>query len=252
MKNILLNNIKNKITNFIKKLSCVLFPISCTICSKILPSNDYTRLCDECEKTIKKNSTLFCVLCALPLEHGGMHCPTCIKIKNTPYEFIRSAGIYEGTLKKLIIGLKYQTKHYCVRALAKLLAQTYSQYFNDKCIDLLIPTPMHPLKKLFRNYNHCELLSEELSKLINIKVCNNTLVKIKHTRSQAKLKRAQRLNNLKNAFKINNSKTIEQKNILLIDDVCTTTATIHECAIILKKAGAAKVYVITVARDIKH
>ena len=252
MKNFLNNKNINLLNKTLSNIFCFLFPISCSICSKILPSDDYNRLCNECEKNIKFNSSFFCVICAIPLEHGGMHCPTCIKNLKTSYKFIRSVGIYEGILKDLIVGLKYQNKHYCNRILAKLLAQTYNIYFKEINIDILIPIPMHPIKKLFHNYNHCELLSNELSKLLSISTNNKTLLKTKLTRSQAKLNRAQRLNNLTNAFKISDNKIIEGKNILLIDDVCTTTTTIQECATTLKNAGAKNVYALCLARDILH
>lgn len=114
-----------------------------------------------------------------------------------------------------------------------------SDYFL-KDVDIIVPVPLFWWKNLRRGYNQAALLSEIISQECDIKI-NDIMRRIKNTKSQTKLDEQARRKNVLNAFALK-SNTIENKKIILIDDVMTTGATINECARVLKNAGAKEVY----------
>ena len=114
-------------------------------------------------------------------------------------------------------------------------------------MDLIIPIPIHHLKKAERGYNQSDYLAKGLSKSLNIPYSINSIKRIKYTESQTKLKMKERALNVSKAFKVGQPKKVSGKNILIVDDVCTTGATLLECGIALYKAGATSVYACSVA-----
>lgn len=180
---------------------------------------------------------------------GGEHCYHCLKKTNYHFEYLRSSGLYSGVLRGLIHKFKYKNRDYLSRFLSRLLVKTIETNINMEEIDYIIPVPMHWLKKIKRGYNQTEILSQDIGKHFNKPVMLNNLIRIKLARPQIYLKREERLSNVKKCFKIKKPHFINNKNIILIDDVCTTCATIEECSIELKRSGANKIYAVTVARD---
>lgn len=182
------------------------------------------------------------------------------------------AGLYfalpykEKTLtKKLIYQFKY--KPY-LKDLSKTLASILIEHFvktgkNTNEIwenSVLIPVPLSKEKLKIRGYNQSEELAKELSKILEVPVISNVLVKIKETESQMKLKKEAREKNLLNAFAISSpslrgaaatkqSLDFKNKKVFLVDDVYTSGSTMQECARVLKNAGAKSVWGIALARE---
>ncbi len=189
--------------------------------------------CSACLGCEKESANLICKACLLKIDryYGQEDNP------------ILSYGKYDGVLKSLIHQFKYENKF----ALAKPLAQL----LNDSCpkgADLLIPIPMHLKKLQERKYNQSQLLAKELSKLTHIPVVVSVLKKIKYTPSQTDLSREKRKENIKESFQVFNSDKIQNKHIVIIDDVYTTGATVHEASLMLTNSGADKISVLTLAR----
>jgi ComF family protein len=115
----------------------------------------------------------------------------------------------------------------------------------------MAPVPLHRWRAYRRGYNQSELLANHLSPMINVP-SKVLLHRVKPTRPQVELGRDQRAENVKNAFQVDKEMTpvIKEKTILLIDDVCTTGATLRECARALRQGGAAAIYALTFARQI--
>jgi ComF family protein len=111
-------------------------------------------------------------------------------------------------------------------------------------IDYLVPVPLSKERMNSRGFNQSEILAKEINWRYK-----NLLIKTKNTIPQARSKRAQRLTNLENAFEVCSKYDIRNKNIVLIDDVCTSGSTLMECAKVLKLAGASKVIAIVWAKD---
>ena len=146
------------------------------------------------------------------------------------------AGVYTKELQKLIRGLKYHRQ----RDLAYFQAKFMYEYFQALNIEKkefeLVAIPLHKKRIQKRKYNHMELVCEEFSKLSGYS-CNFELIKrIKDTKPQYKLSRAQRLKNLNGAFKIDTTK-ISGKTVLLMDDICTSGTTFEEAIKVLKAVG---------------
>ena len=118
-------------------------------------------------------------------------------------------------------------------------------------IEALAFVPIHRRKKALRGYNQSELMSSYVSKKMNIPLLNNHLIKNKWTLDQNKLGKIERKNNLKDSFKTINSEEFKGKEILLIDDIITTGATMEECGRTLMENGAKKIYGLALASSMK-
>ncbi len=114
--------------------------------------------------------------------------------------------------------------------------------------DLLIPVPLDRKKKWEREFNQASLLMEALAKEFRIPCSQNNLIKIRPTPAQSSLKREQRFINVKGAFRVRRPWEVNNKAMLLIDDVFTTGATVSECARVLKDKGAKRIEVLSLAR----
>lgn len=111
----------------------------------------------------------------------------------------------------------------------------------------IVPVPLHPTRLRERTYNQSELLARRVSQYFRKELSLNNLVRIRHTQNQASLAKKNRWTNIEGAFTIKNSKAFSNQSILLIDDLLTTGATVSEAAKELKRAGAKKVGVFTLA-----
>jgi ComF family protein len=153
-------------------------------------------------------------------------------------------------VQRLIHAFKYPP---FLRDLAKPLALSIIAHINllNKPIyppDIICPIPLHKRRLKWRGYNHAEELAKQLGQAFSLPVVADALIKRKHTTPQVSLDREERLRNMKGVFEVQNPQAIAAKNILLVDDVYTTGATMEECARVLKRAGATRVFGAVVAR----
>ncbi len=195
---------------------------------------------------MKYISAPICTRCGRPITVGS-YCSGCVRWP-MQIDGIRSVLQFGGVVRKLVYDFKY---HY-VRALAPLLAQFLADYLknNGMPVDVLTPVPLHRHRLRERGYNQSVLLVQELSLLTQLPVASDTLVRMINTPPQARTANIKiRRENVTGAF-VCQDKSLTGKRVLLIDDVCTTGATLNACAIILKKAGAASVWGLTVAREL--
>jgi ComF family protein len=172
--------------------------------------------------------------------------------------FVKAAayGSYEGGLRDLIHMLKYQQVRPAASVLGRMLAEVIAGLepsLGDGNL-LVIPVPLHPAKFRQRGFNQSELIARMALKLSpsrdRYSLCD-TLERTRETLSQTGLTRHQRRENLRGAFRVKSPEKISGCEILLVDDVFTTGTTVSECARILRRAGAARVWVATVARTLK-
>jgi ComF family protein len=155
-----------------------------------------------------------------------------------------SFGAYEGTLRKLIQLFKYGKVSSLAKPLGRMLADALPR---ERVYDLIVPMPMHWRRRWSRGFNQAELLARVIAGRLNLSV-SGAVHRLKATPPQAGLTAAQRRANMSGAFAIRRPDLVRGKRILLVDDVLTTGATAGACARVLKRAGAAKVEVLTVAR----
>jgi ComF family protein len=186
--------------------------------------------------------------------HAGHLCGACHK---TPPYFDRavSAGPYEGTLAEAIKLFKYKKKVHIGRALAnQMIIAPYMMCYSDLVSEsqghdsCIIPVPLHPKRLREREFNQSAIIASELGKQLEIPVLLDVLIRSRHTRPQVELDMKERMENVVGSFTIRKEEEIAEKDIILVDDVYTTGSTVKECAKVLKKNGAGRVYVITIAR----
>ncbi len=214
------------ISAFIHSILNFLFPQKCIGCGK-------------------KNKIL-CQECLEKIDH-----PTLLKNDN-----IFSASDYnDETVKKAVWMLKYRGIKQIAEPLAELIRKRVG--YKIKIQDMLvIPIPLSKARMRERGFNQSELIARHLFVKVKplwnaqgLTLCENVLYKIKETPSQVSIKnRGERLNNLKDCFGIKNPELIKDKNIILIDDVSTTGATLREARKVLRNAGAKKIIALVVAR----
>lgn len=145
------------------------------------------------------------------------------------------AGVYSKNLQKLIRGLKYHNQRDLAFYLAKFMAE-YFQKLTDKSDFEVVPVPIFPKREKKRKYNHMNLVGEEFCRLTSNTLNTNLIKRVKDTKPQYKLKRAERMLNLSNAFEVN-GEYYTGKAILIIDDICTTGSTFEEMIKELQKSG---------------
>lgn len=162
-----------------------------------------------------------------------------------PFERMWSFGIYEGPLRVAINLFKYHG----IRRLARPLSE-FILKMNIPNIDTIIPVPLHVKRLKERGFNQSALLARYIAQRIDVKLDLDSLMRMRLTRPQVELNASDRTKNVKGAFKVIRKESIANRAILLIDDVITTGSTMKECALELIRAGASKVYCISLARGI--
>lgn len=136
------------------------------------------------------------------------------------------AGVYSKNLQKLIRGLKYHNQPDLAYYLAKFMYEYLSKITDRKDFEI-VPVPIFPKRERIRKYNHMDLTAEELSRLVGCGINKDLIKRIKDTKPQYKLKRAERMKNLSGAFEVDKEK-YSGKTLLIIDDICTTGSTFEE------------------------
>ena len=180
----------------------------------------YKKKCYFCKSS--KECVKMCSRCYAELEHLSPSVNRIVYSKN-----VFCAGVYSKNLQKLIRGLKYHNQPDIAYYLAKFMYEYWVQLTNADDYQI-VPVPIYYTRLRKRKYNHMQLVAEEFSKLSGYPVNSGLILRVKDTRPQYKLKRAERLENLKNAFKVDISQLDRRRKILILDDICTTGSTFEE------------------------
>lgn len=238
---------KNFLKKILNKISNLLFPekIKCIFCGKDIPDFENKPYCNECEETLPFNNDHRCKICDMEIIGKGEVCEFC---KHTKKSFDKSRAVfkYEDTVRKTVLKFKNNNAKYLSYPMARLMTDSLTD--NMKDFDLILPVPLTEKALKKRGYNQSFLLANEIGKLTNKPVRDDILLKIKDTLPQKELSFKDRKKNLIGAFKVLHRKEIKDKNILLIDDVMTTSATANCCSDLLKR-HCKKVYVLVFARN---
>jgi len=208
------------------------------------------RVCADCEKSLPAIDGFVCRVCGVPLDDGGEHCFACRKNpKAYFFDELRSVYRYEGRARTLILKFKYSGRTYLTRGFGAAMAEKAEKEGFSKKADIVIPVPLNIIRRIKRGYNQAGLLAKETARILGIREDGGILRRKKITKPQFKLSKYERAENIRDSFFVSGNADIKGKNILLIDDIATTGATVSSCARALKKAGAKKVFVVTLARD---
>jgi ComF family protein len=183
---------------------------------------------------------VLCISCTpyLP-ETGYHHIPdndTALRFAGRiPFQQATSYAYFtaEGLLQHLLHGLKYDDKQEIGVYLGQQFGHSLKQTSWIDDVDAIIPVPLHPKKEALRGYNQSGLIAEGLNDILSIPVIDKELYRTRHTESQTKKSRTERIDNMKEVFAVRNTSTLSNKHVLLIDDVLTTGATLEACALVL-------------------
>ncbi len=230
-------------------LFSLVFPSDCRVCGEPLRTLTRLPVCPDCLKRPQPLSAeFFCVSCrtafqnAFPLDEEG-RCGVCrrgLRGFDAAYSF----GAYEGALRELIQLYKFERVQTLAGPLGDLIMAAFPR---DERFDAIAAVPLHWRRQWQRGFNQAELLARTLSRRTAIPVIP-ALRRVRYTAHQAGLSKTARRHNVSAAFRCRRPEAIAGRRILLIDDVMTTGSTGAECATALKRAGAARVAILTIAR----
>ncbi|MGP1612847.1 MAG: ComF family protein [Catonella sp.] len=233
----------------LKILTELLYPRRCPICDDIVfPKGKL--VCNSCRDILMPLHEPLCYKCGRQITSTGSEfCETCFNY-NFNFDKAFSLWPYNNITKTSLARFKYKGRREFADYYADKLYEYFAPLISKLDISALIPVPIHPNRLITRGYNQANLISNILSKKLDLPNISDYLIRSKNTTAQKDLDPISRRKNLKNAFEINqNSKyyNIHLKNILLIDDIYTTGSTADSCSKILKDSGTEKVYVLCIA-----
>ena len=239
----------NAASQLINSFLNLIYPLHCASCGKSLKVADQTGACEICIARIKPNPRPYCRRCGRPMPEAGVSCPECLEMR--PYfSSACSACLYEDPLKELIHKFKYNNR----RSLANIFSRIMADFICDNPeiidgVDTITFVPLSKKRSLERTFNQSELLASAIGKAFEIPV-KGCLRKKLPTKNQNELSRQDRLVNVKEAFSLKNGmdETVRDADVLLIDDVMTTGATLNDSSRALIQAGARRVRCLTLAR----
>lgn len=216
----------------------LVFTPHCASCQK--PG---ARLCADCHNLIQTLGQAVCSQCGYPLTlagdcRAGWH-PV------APLVGLRSAACYAGPIRSALHRLKYKRDIILADTLARELAGAWRRYGLPAWT--VIAVPLAPERLRERGYNQAALLARGLADLARLPYQAEGLARVRHTHSQVGLPAEARSANVRGAFAANRSK-VAGRSYILVDDICTTGATVHACAEALKRAGAAAIWGLTLGR----
>ncbi|HSS98911.1 MAG TPA: ComF family protein [Terriglobales bacterium] len=246
-----------------ESLFATLFPANCRLCSAPLINISRLPVCEECLLEIRPIAGGTCSVCGerivspyILAGDGDSKCGLCRRL-DPPYTKAVAYGSYSGGLRDLIHLLKYEQVRPAAEVLGRMLAEAIAHLeplFGDGPVQV-IPVPLYIGKFRQRGFNQSGLITKAALKLNSaggkLVLRDRILERRRETQSQIGLTRHQRRENIRGAFAIAKPEQVAHSEFLLVDDVFTTGTTVSECARVLRRAGASKVWVATVARTLK-
>ncbi len=228
-------------------------PVDCLACDAPLTSDPVPFVCRTCWERIVPLHGPSCARCDQPFASTeatsytpGHQCQNCLE-RPPAYDRAWTLFPYLPPLQEAICAFKYRGKYGLASHLGKLMIQALPAQIE---VDLIIPVPLHPSRLRAREYNQSLLFADQIGHHLRKPICPTNLVRVLATDPQTTLSRQERLRNLRQAFALRLPETVVGQRVLLIDDVFTTGTTLNECAKTLRKAGAASVVALTLARTI--
>lgn len=219
----------------------LIFPPRCAGCRA--PG---ARLCAACQSGLTRLAPPWCNHCGLPLRQPGL-CGACQADPQRlePLAGLRAAGVFEGALQSALHQLKYQRDAILADTLGEALAA--APLWADVPDGVIVPVPLSTERLRERGYNQAGLLARAVAEARGLPLRPEAARRVRHTRSQVGLSVAQRHANVRGAF-AGQARSVAGRTVLLVDDVCTTGATLAACAAALSDAGASAVWGIALAR----
>ena len=215
----------------------------------------YPKLCGGCGNHLYENEEVVCVYCRASLPLSG----ECDFENNASEKLfwgkvsITAAASFlffqkKSSTQHLLHQLKYQQKENIGEWLGEQFAYSLQSKGRFAAVEIIIPIPLHPSRIKFRGYNQCDAIARGMASVLQIPIVNGVLIRSIATQSQTKKNRFQRFENMNSVFSLAQASAIKGKNILLLDDVLTTGATLVSAAQVLQQAGSNKLFIGAIAK----
>ncbi len=236
------------------------FPPACVVCGTGLATSKSAgmrseRFCVECRSHLTKYvGQPGCRRCGAPLGpyvdplHGCLEC----RRESFAFRKVYRLGVYEGAIRDAVIRCKYLGHEPLLMAIADLIWEYTGTELQAEGVNLVVTIPQHWRQRIFSRHHAPEILAEVWGRRLQVPVGLPILAKVRTTRKQARLNRAERHKNQHGVFRVTRPATVQGQTVLLVDDVLTTGATAHSAARALRSAGAKQVVVAVIARALGH
>ena len=224
-------------------------PPRCLSCGDTVDEPD--ALCGRCWGGITFFAPPWCVLCGVPFPHPigeDALCGNCAR-ERPAWDQARAVLRYDKRSRSLVLGLKHGDHTHVARAFGRWMQRAGSEVLTGA--DLLVPVPLHWTRLFRRRYNQAALLAHAIRAAGGPDVAADWLVRRRRTPVQGHLGPAARERNVRGAFAMRPRCSVAGKRVVIVDDVMTTGATVEECARVLRRAKAASVGVLTLARALR-
>jgi len=232
--------------SWLESILDLIFPETqvCTFCWTEIEGRGSRGICSKCAKEILGMSERFVTCSRCGHFIIGKTCPNCY---DWTFEIdgVLSVVPYEGVYKEKIFDLKYNGKKELAVALGYLMACRAKHSLLEKRDIYVVPIPLHPLREEERGYNQSALLARVVARELNCRYEESMLRRRNYEKSQTFLGRKERRANIKSAFEVTSCGILKAQNILLVDDILTTGATMVSAAAVLRKAGAKRIFGLT-------
>lgn len=222
---------------FLFDLLDFVFPNFCLLCNQKISRNLFS-ICDSCLSKIESSN---------PKDIDEFYKHNFANNKLITNFYARYEFIKDGQFQNVVHQLKYNGKSRIGILLGKELGKELLKKEWFKKIDIIVPVPIHRIKKFRRGYNQSSLIVKGISQVTKKPIDERIIKRIKNTETQTHLHLQERIENVKNAFKVINKTKIFNKTILIVDDVCTTGSTVNEVAKTLLSSGAKEINLATLA-----
>ena len=232
---------KSRLSTLKHRLFDLVYPPSCIGCSAAL--SEAEGLCPACWRATPFIERPFCERLGtpLPVDHGGALISPAASSDPPVFGRARAVTRYDGLARELVHRLKYNDRIDLAAPMARWMARAGHDILNEAT--LIIPVPLHYRRLWWRRFNQAAALGIGVAQAAGVPIASDTLIRVKPTRPQVGLTRAERATNLQGAFRVReqNQLSISDARIVLIDDVMTTASTGNAAARVLLRAGAASV-----------
>ena len=239
------------------RLVDVILPQHCYHCGRPIASAGRGSFCDSCWGLIRFIAPPYCLCCGKPFRSPiaftyspEYRCGAC-RAQPPHFDHARAIGRYEGPLRQAIHQLKYRGKLHLKQPLLRLALEHFDAQFPGTVFDAIIPVPLHRERLMQREFNQATVFASGVAHYLNVPVLEGLLVRVRSTRPQVELSGSERRQNVKQAFAVTDAAALKDKQVLVVDDVFTTGATLGEIARTLKIAGATQVDVFALARVVR-
>ncbi len=214
----------------------------------------FPKVCYACLNLLSDNEDTICVDCRHNLPVTNFHFNGDESVTKVLYgraKIAHGTALFrfekKGLVQQLIHGLKYKGYENIGYSLGNWLGGELQELEHYRTVDLVIPVPLHKNKLRQRGYNQVAKFGEQIAKALDAHYEDNVLIKVTNTTSQTTKSRFTRWNNTDELFTIKNINSIENKHVLLVDDLITTGATLEACIAVLQKAKNVKISIATMA-----